>query len=55
MGWTIQGSNPGGAMDFSLLQNVHTGSGAQPATYLIGAAGSFSGGGGGQSGGVFEH
>jgi len=37
MGWTIQGSNPGGAMDFSLLQNVHTGSGAQPAICLIGA------------------
>jgi len=55
MGWTIQGSNPGGAMDFSLLQNVHTGSGAQPATYLIGAGGSFSGGGGGQSGCDIEH
>jgi hypothetical protein len=36
MGWTI----PAGATNFSLLQNVHTGSGAHVASYPMGTGGS---------------
>ena len=33
MGWTVQGSIPDSDSDFYLLQNVHTGSGTNPASY----------------------
>jgi hypothetical protein len=34
------GQNPAGARNFCLLQNFHTGSGAHPASYIIGTGGS---------------
>jgi hypothetical protein len=34
VGWTVQGSIPGTDSDFYLLQNVLTGSRANPASYL---------------------
>jgi hypothetical protein len=34
---------PTGARDFSLLRNVHTGSGAHPASYPMGSVGCFPG------------
>jgi hypothetical protein len=36
MGWTVRVWNPVGARDFCLLENVHTGSGAQPVFYSVG-------------------
>jgi hypothetical protein len=33
MGWTVQSSIPSSDSDFYLLQNVHTGSGTNPASY----------------------
>jgi len=42
MDWTIPGSNPAGTRDFSLLQNVHTSSGAKTA-YWSKAGGFFPG------------
>jgi hypothetical protein len=34
--WTVWGLNPARGMDFSVLQNVQTSSGAHPASYSMG-------------------
>ena len=39
MDWTVQGSIPGSDSDFYLLQIIHTGSGANQASYLGGTDG----------------
>jgi hypothetical protein len=45
MGYQLDGhgSIPGEARDFSLLYNMQTSSGAQPASYPVGNGGSFHG------------
>lgn len=39
MDWTVQGSIPGSDSDFYLLLIIHTGSGANPASYSGGTDG----------------
>jgi hypothetical protein len=43
MGWTVEVLFAGGARDLSLLHGVQTGSGAHPASYIMGIEGSFPG------------
>jgi len=40
--WVVQGLIPGKVMVFSLLQNLQTGSGAQPASYSMATCGNES-------------